>query len=354
MELLVQQEGSDIHLKHGLVPHVRLSGELTPVNGYPVLGSSELDALILPMMNDEQRQAYETNKEIDFGYQYFDKGRFRVNVFHAMGERASVLRLIPSRIKTMDELNLPEVMKKLTKYRQGMVLVTGPTGEGKSTTLASMINEINYDRGEHILTIEDPIEFVYKPNKSIISQRELELDTKSWLAALKSALREDPNILLVGEMRDYETIGATITVAETGHLVFATLHTATAAQTIDRIVDVFPGHQQGQIRQQLAANLNAVISQRLLPRIGGGRVASFEIMVNNGAIRNLIREAKTHQIDNIIQTSADEGNMLMENYLFELVQKNQISQDDAMRVAFRPEFMARLLGFELAPDGSYK
>ena len=344
MGLLVQKEGSDIHLIPGLPPVVRIDGELQRVPGYPVLGQPEMEALMRPIMTDEQLKLFIERKDFDFGYQYKNLGRFRVNTYLNKGGWASCLRLIPTRIKSVDELGLPAIFKRLTEYPQGLVLVTGPTGEGKSTTLASMIDRINEQRAEHILTIEDPVEFVYEPKKSIVSQRELLLDTNDWLMGLRSALREDPDVVLVGEMRDYETIGATVTVAETGHLVFATLHTASAAQTIDRIIDVFPGHQQGQIRQQLAAVLNAVVSQRLMPKIGGGRVPAFEIMVTNGAIKNLIREGKTHQIDNTIQTTGDEGNVLIENYLLGLVQKGLVKPEDAMTTAFRTEMMARLLG----------
>jgi twitching motility protein PilT len=244
----------------------------------------------------------------------------------------------------MEELGLPPVFETFAKKKQGLILVTGPTGEGKSTTLAALIDRINSSRNEHILTIEDPIEFIYTPKKSIVSQREVNQDTKDWAIALRSALREDPDVVLVGEMRDYETIASAITVAETGHLVFATLHTSTAAQTIDRIIDVFPAHQQSQIRQQLASTLEGVVSQRLMRRQGGGRIAAFEVMVANGAVRNLIREGKTYQIDNSLQTSADEGNMLIEHSLAELVQKNLVRKEDALKTAFRYDQMKRILG----------
>lgn len=348
LNFLIENEGSDIHIKVGMPPTLRLSGELKPVEGAPALSQEQAESLIFPLMTQEQKDYVKVNKELDFGYQYKDLGRFRINVFNAKGTIAAAMRLIPAKIKTVDDLNLPPVFHKFTNYRQGLVLVTGPTGEGKSTTLAALIDEINSTRGEHILTIEDPIEFVYQPKKSIISQREVNHDTHGWDIALRSALREDPDIVLVGEMRDYETIASAITVAETGHLVFATLHTATAAQTIDRIIDVFPAHQQGQIRQQLAATLKVVASQRLLPKVGGGRVASFEIMTANSAVQNLIREQKTHQIDNTIQTSADEGMMLIETHLAQLVQQGQITREIAIERAFRPKEMERLLGGGLA------
>lgn len=344
MDMLVQQEGSDIHLMVGSQPTLRINGELLGIEGSPILNKEQIEALVFPLMSQEQKDFVLVNKEIDFGYQFQDKGRFRVNIYSQKDSLAAAMRLIPAKVKTIDELHLPDIFHKLTKYKQGLVLVTGPTGEGKSTTLAAVIDEINALRSEHILTIEDPIEFVYEPKKSIISQRELNQDTHGWDIALRSALREDPDIVLVGEMRDFETIASAITVAETGHLVFATLHTATAAQTIDRIIDVFPAHQQGQIRQQLAGTVQAIISQRLLPRVQGGRVAAFEILLANGAVRNLIREGKTYQIDNIIQTSAEAGMMLFETNLASLIQQGMITVEKANEYAFRPDELARLTG----------
>lgn len=344
LQLLVEREGSDIHIVPNSPPSVRVHGELQPIEGAPVLNGEQAEALISPLLSQEQKDYIKVNKELDFGYQYLDKGRFRTNVYHTQGGTAAALRLIPNRIKTVDELQLPPIFHAFTQYKQGLILITGPTGEGKSTTLAAMIDEINALRAEHILTIEDPIEFVYQPKKSVVSQRELNSDTLGWDIALKSALREDPDVVLVGEMRDYETIASAMTVAETGHLVFATLHTATAAQTIDRIIDVFPAAQQGQIRQQLAATLQVVASQRLLPKIGGGRVAALEIMIANPAIRNLIRESKTYQIDNVIQTSGEDQMLLMESHLQKLVQQGVIAPDVAKAHAFRPDDINRLLG----------
>lgn len=344
LDMLVEQNGSDVHILTGMPPTLRVEGELRPIPGAPVLTNDMAESLIFPLMTQEQKDFATVNKEIDFGYSFKDKGRFRINVYHQRGEIAAALRLIPARIRTIDDLQLPPVFHQFTEFRQGLVLVTGPTGEGKSTTLAALIEEINSTRSEHILTIEDPVEFVYSPKKSIISQREINHDTNGWEIALRSALREDPNVVLVGEMRDFETISATITVAETGHLVFATLHTATAAQTIDRIIDVFPSHQQGQVRQQLAASLQAVISQRLIPLAQGGRTAAFEIMLATPAIRNLIREGKTYQIDNVIQTSAESGMMLIETHLLQLVQRGALSVEKAHNYAFRPDEIERLLG----------
>lgn len=344
MDMLVQQEGSDIHLMVGSQPTLRINGELLAIEGSPQLTKEHMESLIFPLMNQEQKDFVLVNKEIDFGYQHQDKGRFRINVYSQKNSLAAAMRLIPTKIKTIDELHLPDIFHSFTKYKQGLILVTGPTGEGKSTTLAAVIEEINNNRDEHILTIEDPIEFLYEPKKSIVSQRELNQDTHGWDIALRSALREDPDVVLVGEMRDFETISSAITVAETGHLVFATLHTATAAQTIDRIIDVFPAHQQGQIRQQLASTIQAVVSQRLLPRVQGGRIAAFEILLASPGVRNLIREGKTYQIDNVIQTSAEAGMMLFETNLASLVQQGQITAEKAAEYAFRPDELSRLIG----------
>lgn len=344
IEQLVAREGSDLHLVPGKPPTFRLDGSLVPVDEAPVLTPESAKELIIPLLTQEQKDYFTVNKEIDFGYQYKNQGRFRINVYRTLGSWAAALRLIPARIKTIDELQLPSIFHHFGSYRQGLVLLTGPTGEGKSTSLAAIIDEINAARAEHIITVEDPVEFVHQPKKSIISQREINSDTHGWDIALRSALREDPDVVLVGEMRDFETIAATITIAETGHLVFATLHTQTAAQTIDRIIDVFPSHQQGQVRQQLAGAIKVVAAQRLVPRQGGGRVVATEVMVANSAIRNLIREQKTYQIDSAIQTSAESGMMLIESHLAQLVQRGAITPDDARRYAFRREEIERLLG----------
>lgn len=344
LKLLVDEQGSDLHIVVGVPPTLRIHGNLLPLEGAPVLTQESAQALIQPLLSQEQKDYITVNKELDFGYSFEDKGRFRVNVYQAQGNVAAALRLIPAKIKSIDELNLPPVFHQFSQYRQGLILLTGPTGEGKSTSLAAVIDEINSTRGEHILTIEDPIEFIHTSNKSIISQREINQDTHGWDIALRSALREDPDIVLIGEMRDYETIAAAITIAETGHLVFATLHTASAAQTVDRMIDVFPAHQQSQVRQQLAATLKVVASQRLVPTLSGDRFAALEVMIANSAIRNLIREAKTHQIDNVIQTSASVGMMLIENHLLQLVQQGVISKDIALERSFRPDEMNRLFG----------
>ncbi len=346
LEQLAQHNGSDIHILAGSQIMLRVNGVLRPAEGSPVLEPADAEALIYPLLTQEQKDYVRVNKELDLGYQFKDVGRFRTNVYHSRGSLAAALRLIPSKIRSIEDLLLPDTFHTFTNYRQGLILLTGPTGEGKSTTLAAMIEEINQNRSEHIVTIEDPIEFVYEPKKSIISQREVNHDTHGWDIALKSVLREDPDVVLIGEMRDYETIASAITIAETGHLVFATLHTATAAQTIDRIVDVFPAHQQGQIRQQLAATIKAIASQRLLPTKDGGRRAVVELMIANPAIRNLIRETKTYQIDNVIQTASDQGMVLFESHLLKLVQQGVIDQETAVDHAFRRDEMSRLLGQE--------
>ncbi len=256
---------------------------------------------------------------------------------------AAALRLIPNRIRSIDELQLPDIFHRFSSYKQGLVLITGPTGEGKSTTLAAVIEEINQQRSDHILTIEDPIEFIFESKKSIISQREMNQDTKDWNLALRSAMREDPDVVLVGEIRDYETIASAVTIAETGHLVFTTLHTNTATQSMDRMIDVFPAHQQDQIRQQLASSIKAVVSQRLVPTIEGTQVAVAEILIANSAVKNLIRESKTHLLENVVQTSSAEGMILMEMSLITKVRQGIISKDRAREFAFRPNIFDQLM-----------
>ncbi len=344
MQKVVELNASDIHIITGTPPIYRMDGELHSFEGTVALTKETAEELIFAMLTQEQKDYTLVNKEIDFGYQFKDLGRFRVNVYYQQGALAAALRLIPARVRTIEDLKLPALFHEFTKYNQGLVLLTGPTGEGKSSTLAALIEEINMTQSKHILTIEDPIEFTYTPQKSMISQRELLQDTHSWDIALRSALREDPDVVLVGEMRDFETIAATLTVAETGHLVFATLHTNTASQTIDRIIDVFPESQQGQVRQQLAAVLQVIVSQRLIPIVGGGRVAATEILLVNSAVRNLIREGKTFQIDNVIQTASQEGMVSMENSLLSWVQRGVISMEKAREYTFRPDQFDRLTG----------
>ncbi len=337
-----RKEASDIHFIVGFPPMLRVNGVLLPVEGTSILTNEESQRLLYTTLSSEQKEVFETNKEIDYSLATA-VGRFRVNVYMQKNTIAAAFRLIPQKIKTLEELGLPEICHQFVKIRQGLILVTGPTGHGKSTTLASMINLINQHKGTHIITIEDPIEYVYPTAQSIVSQREMHGDTHSWNVALRSVLREDPDVVLVGEMRDFETIQAAITIAETGHLVFATLHTNSAAQTIDRIVDVFPENQQTQIRLQLSNVLEGVLSLRLVPATAGGRVPVSEILTATPAVRTLIREGKTHQIDNIIQTSAEYGMMTLETSLAALVRSGTIGLEVASSYALRPEELGRLL-----------
>jgi len=337
-----RKEASDIHYIVGFPPMLRINAVLMPIEGTEVLTNESAKELLYGTFTGDQKEIFETNKEIDYSLATV-VGRFRVNVYMQKNTIAGAFRLIPQKIKTIDEVGLPDICHQFVKIRQGLVLVTGPTGHGKSTTLASMINMINQNKGTHIITIEDPIEHVYPHAQSIVSQREMHSDTHSWNVALRSVLREDPDVVLIGEMRDFETIQSAITIAETGHLVFATLHTNSAAQTIDRIVDVFPENQQTQVRLQLSNVLEGVLSLRLVPAIAGGRVPVSEILTATPAARTLIREGKTHQIDNIIQTSAEYGMMTLETSLAALVRSGIIGLDVANSYALRPEELGRLL-----------
>ncbi len=344
LELVITRNASDLHLVVGYPPQLRQNGELIVIQGHLPLTPEDIMQLVSPLLSLAQKEILDKEWELDLGYDFEGKGRFRVNIYRERGHIAAALRLIPIRIRTLEETGLPHNVGALTDLKQGLVLVTGPTGHGKTTTLAAMINQINLSRSANIITIEDPIEFIYPKGKSLISQRELTSDTKSWGNALRSALREDPDIVLVGEMRDLETISATITIAETGHLVFATLHTNSAAQTIDRIVDVFPEDQQQQIKTQLAGVLEAVISQRLIPTIGPGRALAVEILYAVPALRSLIREGKTHLIDSLIQTSAEIGMMSLETSLVMLVREGKITTDVAQNFSLRPQVLAKMLG----------
>lgn len=343
LQLAVDRNASDLHLMVGLPPYLRMQGKLLPITGENVLTPEVLAKHIKDVMNAEQFQKLTINKELDFSLSFSDKARFRVNAYFQKGTLAAAFRTIPLEIPKIENLGLPKILHSFTVLKQGFILVTGPTGHGKSTTLAAVLNEINHTRQEHILTIEDPIEFIFKPNKSIISQREMGSDSHSWQIALRSALREDPDIVLVGEMRDYETIAAALTVAETGHLVFATLHTNSAAQTVDRIVDVFPEEQQKQVRLQLSTVLEAVFSMRLVPAKDGGRTVAYEIMLGTSAIKTAIREAKSHQIDNVIQTSTEMGMNTLEMSLANLVKSDKITLETAQSFSLRPEQLSRLV-----------
>lgn len=333
LEEVIKKRASDLHLQVSLPPMLRIDGSLAPVAGYENLTEESIEQLLFAILDDDQKQILLKDKEFDFSFAFGDLGRFRVNAFHERGNLAGALRLIPNEIKTISELGMPPVVSNFANYPRGLVLVTGPTGSGKSTTLAAMIDQINTEKAHHIITIEDPIEFTHKSKKSVVVQREVHYDTYSFSAALRSSLREDPDVVLIGEMRDLETISAAITIAETGHLVFATLHTNSASQSIDRMIDVFPPHQQPQVRSQLANILMAICSQRLVPAIGGGRIVAAEVLVATAAVRNIIREGKSHQLDAVIQTGGDQGMQSMDKTLAGAVQAGTITYDEARNYA---------------------
>jgi len=332
----VKHNASDLHLSAGVPPMIRVDGEVRKVN-VPALEHKEVHSLIYDIMNDKQRKDFEEKLETDFSFEIPDLARFRVNAFNQKRGAGAVFRTIPSKVLTLDDLNAPEIFKKISDFPRGLVLVTGPTGSGKSTTLAAMIDYINDSRHEHILTIEDPIEFVHETKKSLINQREVFKDTLSFDAALRSALREDPDVILVGELRDLETIRLALTAAETGHLVFGTLHTTSAAKTIDRVIDVFPAAEKGMVRSMLSESLRAVISQTLLKKNGGGRVAAHEIMIGIPAIRNLVREDKVAQMYSVIQTGMVHGMQTLDQCLRNLVSRGEVSHADAAQKAADPK-----------------
>jgi len=342
LDLCIKNDSSDLHITVDYPIFLRVDGKLRKL-GSEIITAERSKQLIYQVLDDTKREILEVNKEVDLSYSHLGKARFRINVYNEKGRLAAAFRLIPTKIRTIEELKLPSILHEFTKLPQGLVLVVGPTGHGKSTTLAAMIEEINQRDPSHIVTIEDPIEYIYSPARALVDQRELHQDTHSWEIALRNILRQDPDVVLVGEMRDFETIAATITAAETGHLVFATLHTNSAAQSVDRMIDVFPEHQQSQIRMQLANSIEAVVSQRLVPIIGGGRRAVCEVMIGTPAIRNAIREDKTYQIDNIIQTSADIGMITLERSLVELVREGKITLEDAQNYTTKPDELLRLV-----------
>ncbi len=329
----MSQKASDLHISVGIPPVIRVDGKLQPVAGESILTPADSKKLTQSIMTETQLERLAAKRELDFSFGYRAM-RFRVNVFFERGNLACALRLIPKDLRSLEQLNLPTTLEKFTLPTQGLVLVTGPTGHGKTTTVSALLKLINDTRRSHIVTIEDPIEYLFEHNKSIIQQREVGSDTLSFARALRSALREDPNIVFLGEMRDLETVEAALTVAETGHLVFATLHTNNAAQTADRIIDVYPPHQQPQVRTQLANVLVGIISQRLLPRTSGGRIVASEIMIATSAVRNLIREGKTHQLNNVIQISGADGMISLDKVLAELVSKGEVTIDEALTWAY--------------------
>jgi twitching motility protein PilT len=339
---VVKEDGSDVHLSEGRNPIIRVSSSLIPLSKIPVLTREDMHGILDQLMTPENKQRYIQEREIDFSYSH-DHVRFRGNGFFRQGMLAIALRVIPQKIKTLEELNLPPILESFTKKRQGFFLVVGPVGHGKSTTLASMIQMINQDRLEHILTIEDPIEYQYEQAKSIIDQREIRIDTSDFHTALTSMFREDINVVLIGEMRDLSTISTAVTAAETGHLVFSTLHTNNAAQTIERIVDSFPADQQAQIRMQLAGSLTGIFSQRLIPRISGGLVPAYELLINNSAVANLIRERRTHEINTVIETGSQLGMIDFNRSLAELVRAGEISVESAYKYSLNPKVLEKLI-----------
>jgi twitching motility protein PilT len=341
---VIKRRASDLHLSAGAPPTLRVRGRLVRIEGYPILSAENTREIVYSILTGDQRQRLETNWQLDFAYSIPGQARFRVNAYYQRGAIGAAFRLIPVDLTSIDALGLPQAVHEFTRKPRGFVLVTGPTGSGKSTSLAAMIDEINSTREEHIMTIEDPIEFLHAHKKCLVNQRELGSDAASFADALKAALRQDPDVILVGEMRDLETISTALTAAETGHLVFATLHTQDTAQTIDRVIDVFPPSQQGQVRMQLSVSLQGIMTQQLLPTAdGSGRVVACEVLVPNAAVRNLIREGKTHQIYSVLQTGSAHGMQTMDAALAGLIRSGKVSQQLAESRSSSPEELRRLL-----------
>ncbi len=343
LETVIKEGASDIHLSEGRSPTIRVSGALIPLVRKPALKREDTESILSILVTPEMKADFVKKKELDFSYNFNERARFRGNAFLQQGRVSIALRLIPRQIKTIEDLRLPSLLAEFARKKQGFFLVVGPVGQGKTTTLASMIELINEERSEHIVTIEDPVEYIYEQKKSIIDQREIHIDTNDFQTALTEALREDVNVLLVGEMRNPETMSAAITAAETGHLVFSTLHTNNAAQTIDRIIDSFPSGQQDQIRVQLAASLIGVFSQRLVPRISGGLIPAYELLIVNNAVSNLIREKRVHEINTVIETSSELGMIDMNRCLSELVRAGEITIENAYRYAFNPKMLEKMI-----------
>lgn len=343
LETTLKEQASDLHLAVGYYPTLRINGSLFPISGWEKLTAENTQGLAFTLMTPSQRERFFQQKEIDFSYDFKEKARFRINIFFQRGNISIALRLIPAKIRTIEELNLPPILHYFTKTNQGFVLVCGPSSHGKSTTLAALIDEINQTRTEHIITIEDPIEYLFEPKRSMIEQREVASDTLSFAKALRSTFRQDPDVIMIGEMRDSETMATAITAAETGHLVFATLHTNSAAQTIHRIVDSFPPEQQNQIRAQLSGSLLGIISQRLIPTIKGRLVPACEVMIMTPAIANLIRENKIHEIPMVIETSAETGMISLNRSLANLIREGEISLENALNYSLNPAELKMLL-----------
>ncbi len=338
-----RENASDLHLGVGRKPTLRIDGVLVPLEKEAILTPEAMEGLVAVLLNEEQTQKLQRNKQVDFAYSYEDKARFRVNTFYQRGYLAAALRLIAGQIRTIEELGLPPILHDFAKLSQGFVLVVGPAGHGKSTTLAAVLDEVNHTRPDHIITIEDPIEYLFTQDRSITSQREVGNDVETFHGGLRTILRQDPDVIMIGEMRDAVSIGTAMTAAETGHLVFSTLHTNSASQTIDRIIDSFAPEQQSQVISQLAATLVGIVSQRLMPRISGGRVPAVEIMIVNAAIRNLIRERKVYQIDLVIETSLQEGMITLNRSMANLVKNKQVTLETAELYSQNPAELKILL-----------
>jgi twitching motility protein PilT len=338
-----RQNASDLHIAVGRRPTLRVDGVLVPLQKEPITTPESAESFVEALISAEQRQKLLVQRQIDFAYSFEDKARFRVNVYFQRGYLAAALRLVPARIKTVEELNLPPILHDFSKLSQGFVLAVGPAGHGKSSTLAAVLDEVNHTRSDHIITIEDPVEYLFTQDKCIVSQREVGSDATSFHSALRTVLRQDPDVIMVGEMRDTVSISTAMTAAETGHLVLSTLHTNSASQTIDRIIDSFPAEQQGQVTSQLAATLVAIVSERLLPRISGGRIPAMEIMIVNPAIRNLIRERKTYQIDLVIETSMQEGMVTLNRSLVNLIKNKEVTSENAELYSLNPAELRILL-----------
>lgn len=343
LDSIITQNGSDLHFSEGRYPTIRTNDELIPLLNTKILERSDTLGILKHLVSKERIEKFETELELNFAYEYTGGHRFRGNAFVQQGKVGVVLRLISNKIPTLEELNLPEILYDFARKKQGFFLTVGPVGQGKSTTLASMIEQVNQERAEHVITIEEPIEYVYTQKKSIIDQREVPIDTKDFYTGLIGTLRQDVDVILVGEMRDRQTIQAAVTAAETGHLVFSTLHTNNASQTIDRIIDSFPSEQQDQIRTQLSSSLLGIFSQRLVPRVSGGMIPAYELLVNNTAVSNLIREKRTHEIDSVIETGRDMGMIDMNRTLADLVRRGEITTEDAFAYSLKPTILEKLI-----------
>jgi twitching motility protein PilT len=343
LRMVAQQNASDLHLVVGRYPTMRLDGKLYPLTQENVLSADDTQALSDVLLSEENKKRLLDEGQIDFSYDFDNKARFRTNIFFQQGYLSITMRMVSGKIRTLEELNIPPALYEFTHQTQGLLLITGPVGHGKSTTLSALVDFINHNDDKHIITIEDPVEYVYEQDRCIINQREVGKDTKSFADGLRSVFREDANVVLIGELRDLDTISTAMTAAETGHLILATLHTNDTAQTIDRIIDVFPAHQQNQVRSQLASVLLGVVSQRLIPKVGGGRIPAMEVMMNNHAVENLIRENKTYQIDSVIETNLREGMISLDKSLADLIQKGFITMEDAIVYSKNQEYLEMLI-----------